>query len=84
MNNENIKISNDNIIPEHIAVIMDGNGRWAKKRGLLTLLFFLFFSKLNNCVVEVTCGFGSNCQGQSLSSNHSYSFELSITYYLQE
>ena len=34
MNNENIKISNDNIIPEHIAVIMDGNGRWAKKRGL--------------------------------------------------
>ena len=34
MNNENIKISNDNIIPEHIAIIMDGNGRWAKKRGL--------------------------------------------------
>ncbi|MCK5160710.1 MAG: undecaprenyl diphosphate synthase family protein, partial [Candidatus Aureabacteria bacterium] len=21
-------------IPEHIAIIMDGNGRWAKKRGL--------------------------------------------------
>ena len=34
MNNENIKISNDNIIPDHIAIIMDGNGRWAKKRGL--------------------------------------------------
>ncbi len=34
MNNENVKISNDNIIPEHIAIIMDGNGRWAKKRGL--------------------------------------------------
>jgi len=34
MNNENIKISNGNIIPEHIAIIMDGNGRWAKKRGL--------------------------------------------------
>jgi undecaprenyl diphosphate synthase len=34
MNNENIKISNENIIPEHIAIIMDGNGRWAKKRGL--------------------------------------------------
>ena len=34
MNNENIKISNDNIIPEHIAIIMDGNGRWAKNRGL--------------------------------------------------
>ena len=23
-----------NIIPQHIAIIMDGNGRWAKKRGL--------------------------------------------------
>ena len=34
MNNENIKLSNDSTIPEHIAIIMDGNGRWAKKRGL--------------------------------------------------
>ena len=22
------------ILPEHIAIIMDGNGRWAKRRGL--------------------------------------------------
>ena len=34
MNNDNTKILNDNIMPEHIAIIMDGNGRWAKKRGL--------------------------------------------------
>ncbi|MGL5938711.1 MAG: isoprenyl transferase [Phocaeicola sp.] len=27
-----------NRIPEHIAVIMDGNGRWAKKRGLVRAL----------------------------------------------
>lgn len=25
----------NNIIPEHIAIIMDGNGRWAKNRGLM-------------------------------------------------
>jgi undecaprenyl diphosphate synthase len=25
--------SETNVIPEHIAIIMDGNGRWAKKRG---------------------------------------------------
>ena len=24
----------DRVLPEHIAIIMDGNGRWAKKRGL--------------------------------------------------
>jgi undecaprenyl diphosphate synthase len=26
--------SKQQIVPEHIAIIMDGNGRWAKKRGL--------------------------------------------------
>ena len=24
----------DDHIPEHIAIIMDGNGRWAEKRGM--------------------------------------------------
>ncbi|MGR3741690.1 isoprenyl transferase [Companilactobacillus sp. DQM5] len=33
LEDNNIKLSQDNI-PSHIAVIMDGNGRWAKKRGL--------------------------------------------------
>ncbi len=28
------KIINNRILPQHIAIIMDGNGRWAKKRGL--------------------------------------------------
>ena len=27
-------IENKPLVPEHIAIIMDGNGRWAKKRGL--------------------------------------------------
>ena len=27
-------MANDRILPQHIGIIMDGNGRWAKKRGL--------------------------------------------------
>jgi len=27
-------VNNSPLIPEHIAIIMDGNGRWAKERGL--------------------------------------------------
>lgn len=33
--NDNVEITiNDIQMPEHIGIIMDGNGRWAKKRGL--------------------------------------------------
>lgn len=32
--NKQLKISRLAIVPKHIAVIMDGNGRWAKQRGL--------------------------------------------------
>ncbi|MBQ2237281.1 MAG: undecaprenyl diphosphate synthase family protein, partial [Clostridia bacterium] len=28
------KTEKERILPEHIAIIMDGNGRWAKKRSL--------------------------------------------------
>ena len=31
---ENIESSKQLCIPEHVAIIMDGNGRWAKQRGL--------------------------------------------------
>ncbi|WP_312504104.1 isoprenyl transferase [Lacrimispora sp.] len=28
------KMNGNTVIPEHVAIILDGNGRWAKKRGL--------------------------------------------------
>ena len=34
---ENVNLSNEldkNKIPEHVAIIMDGNGRWAIRKGL--------------------------------------------------
>ena len=34
MNVENIDKSHLKNVPKHIAIIMDGNGRWAKERGL--------------------------------------------------
>ena len=34
MKTENINRSHLKNIPKHIAIIMDGNGRWAKERGL--------------------------------------------------
>jgi undecaprenyl diphosphate synthase len=34
MSTQGLKNININNVPEHIAIIMDGNGRWAKERGL--------------------------------------------------
>lgn len=36
MNEEQLRqqIETDGKLPRHIAIIMDGNGRWARKRGL--------------------------------------------------
>ena len=27
-------MTNDKTLPQHVAIIMDGNGRWAKARGM--------------------------------------------------
>ena len=35
--NDNFKIDNNNL-PKHIAIIMDGNGRWAKKKNMPRLI----------------------------------------------
>ena len=32
--NEKISLGENVSVPVHVGVIMDGNGRWAKKRGL--------------------------------------------------
>ncbi|MBO5556526.1 MAG: isoprenyl transferase [Oscillospiraceae bacterium] len=32
--NKTVNGAGENVIPRHIAIILDGNGRWAKKRGL--------------------------------------------------
>ena len=33
-----IDIIDTNLIPSHIAIIMDGNGRWAKSKGMPRVL----------------------------------------------
>jgi undecaprenyl diphosphate synthase len=42
-------------LPQHIAIIMDGNGRWAKKRGLPRLLGHRFGMRRVKEIVK-TCG----------------------------
>ncbi len=42
-------------IPEHIGIIMDGNGRWAKKRGLLRAMGHRAGTKATHNIVEA-CG----------------------------
>lgn len=34
LKNNKIKLINKNNLPQHVAIIMDGNGRWAEQRGL--------------------------------------------------
>ena len=36
--NKNLNLNIDKRVPKHLAIILDGNGRWAKKRGLPRLM----------------------------------------------
>ena len=45
-------------LPKHIAIIMDGNGRWAKQRGLLRALGHENGTKSVKKVIEVCAKLG--------------------------
>jgi undecaprenyl diphosphate synthase len=45
-------------IPEHIAIVMDGNGRWAKDRGLARTAGHEAGEKVLFDLVEAAIGFG--------------------------
>ncbi|MBQ9897493.1 MAG: undecaprenyl diphosphate synthase family protein, partial [Synergistaceae bacterium] len=38
LENINNNSNNEKKVPKHLAIILDGNGRWAKKRGLPRLM----------------------------------------------
>ena len=46
---------NPNKLPKHLAIIMDGNGRWAKKKGLFRTIGHESGSKAVREIVEA-CG----------------------------
>ena len=45
-------------LPQHVAVIMDGNGRWAKKKGLMRVVGHERGSKSVNNIVEASAKLG--------------------------
>ena len=45
-------------VPEHIAIVMDGNGRWAKERGLPRTAGHEAGEKVLFDLVEAAIGFG--------------------------
>ena len=48
----------ENLLPNHVAMIMDGNGRWAKKRGLLRIIGHENGTKTVKTVVETSAKIG--------------------------
>ena len=49
---------NKNNLPKHLAIIMDGNGRWAKQQGLLRALGHESGTKSVKVVIEASAKLG--------------------------
>lgn len=49
---------NEELLPNHVAVIMDGNGRWAKQRGLPTSAGHQAGARSLRELVEICCKWG--------------------------
>lgn len=48
-------------LPKHVAIIMDGNGRWAKQKGMLRVIGHENGTKSVREVVEASAELGINC-----------------------
>jgi len=55
---ESLKVAKKIEVPEHIAIVMDGNGRWAKDRGLARTAGHEAGEKVLFDLVEASIGFG--------------------------
>jgi len=55
---ESLKVAKQIEVPEHIAIVMDGNGRWAKDRGLPRTAGHEAGEKVLFDLVEAAIGFG--------------------------
>ena len=51
-------IDNKNHFPHHLAIIMDGNGRWAKQQGLIRVIGHENGTKAVRQVVEASAELG--------------------------
>lgn len=52
---------NDIVYPKHIAIIMDGNGRWAKKKGQPRTIGHYYGAKVLEDIIEYACAKEIRC-----------------------
>jgi len=49
------------VLPRHVAIIMDGNGRWARERDLPRLAGHRAGTENTRRIIEACVEFGSRC-----------------------